>query len=199
MDADTRFSKAHGYIEFPLKQMAIDFLRTLAQTTGAQLFARDKDNPNNPGAQVFIIAIAKAIYKRSVYALIAGTPASYYEWMGDGMKVLDETVKNTIDMDMEGVARTRPFNEDIVWVVQFVSAAIEARYKVVVPKSQWVVLKCDYDVVKQKFIFFLAYSQKRKCSKKAAAFFLQRPPHPPRFQVANRGCQEDVHEQHRAR
>ena len=70
------------------------------------------------------------------------------------MKVLDETVKNTIDMDMEGVARTRPFNEDIAWVVQFVCAAIEARYKVVVPKSQWVVLKCDYDVVKQKFIFF---------------------------------------------
>ena len=92
MDADTRFSKAHGYIEFPLKQMAIDFLRTLAQTTGAQLFAKDKDNPNNPGAQVFIIAIAKAIYKRSVYALIAGTPASYYEWMGDGMKVLEADV-----------------------------------------------------------------------------------------------------------
>ena len=151
MDADTRFSKAHGYIEFPLKHMAIDFLRTLAQTTGAQLFAKDKDNPNNPGAQVFIIALAKAIYKRSVYALIGGTPASYYEWMGNGMKVLDETVKNTIDMDMEGVARSRPFNDDIVWVVNFVSAAIEARYKVDVPKNQWVVLKCDYDVVKHKF------------------------------------------------
>ena len=67
------------------------------------------------------------------------------------MKVLDEMVKNTIDMDMEGVARSRPFNDDIVWVVDFVSVAIEARYKVVVPKSQWVVLKCDYDVVKQNF------------------------------------------------
>ena len=66
------------------------------------------------------------------------------------MKALDETAKNTIDMDMEGVAQTRPFNDDIVWVVEFVSAAMEARYKIVVPKSQWVVLKCDYDVVKQK-------------------------------------------------
>ena len=160
MAAVTRFSKANGYIEFPLKQMAIDFLRTLPHTTGAQLFAKDKVNPNNPGAQVFIIAIAKATYKRSVCALIDGSPSSYYEWMGDGMKVLDETVKNTINMDMEGVARSRPFNEDIVWVVDFVSAAIGARYKVVVPKCQWVVLKCDYDVVKQKYIYFLA--QKRR-------------------------------------
>ena len=151
MDADTRFLRAHGYIEFPLKQLAINFLRTLPQTTGAQLFARDKDNPNNPGAQVFIIAIAKATYKRIVYALIAGTPVSYYEWMGNGMKVLDEMVKNTIDMDMEGVARSRPFSDDIVWVVDFVSVAIEARYEVIVPKNQWVLLKCDYDIVKQKF------------------------------------------------
>ncbi len=82
-------------------------------------------------------------------ALIDGSPASYYERMGGGMKILDETIKNTIDMDMECVARSRPFNEDIVWVIEFVCAAIEAGYEVVVPKNQWVVLKCDYDVVKQ--------------------------------------------------
>jgi phage/plasmid-associated DNA primase len=150
MDALTRFSKANRYMEFPLKALAIEFLRTLPGTSGAQLFAKDKFNENNPGAQTFIIAIAKAIYKRSVYALIEGRPTSFYEWMGDCMKIGDETVKNTIDIDMEGVSKARQFNEDIAWVVVFVSAAIEKRYKVVVNKDQWVVLKCDYDDIKQK-------------------------------------------------
>lgn len=151
MDPSIKFEKANEYLEYPLKQMAIEFLLTLPNKTGAQLFAKDKINAKSPGAQTFIVAHAKRIYRRSVCAAIDGQPASYYEWMGGNMKISDETVKNTIDLDMEGVPQSRPFNNDIVWVVQFVNAAIEARYKIVVHNNQWIVLKCHYDSVKQKY------------------------------------------------
>ena len=151
MDPLKKFEKANGYLEYPLKQMAISFLITLPDTAGAHLFARDKINADNPGAQIFVVAHPKRIYRRSVCAAIDGQPASYYEWMGGRMKIGDETVKNTIDLDMEGVPPSRSFNDDIVWVVEFVTAAIEARYKVVVHNNQWIVLKCHYDSVKQKY------------------------------------------------
>ena len=151
MDPSVKFEKANGYLEYPLKQMAINFLVTLPDTTGAHLFARDKINADKPGAQIFVVAHPKRIYRRSVCAAINGQPTSYYEWMGGNMKIGDETVKNTIDLDMEGVPQSRPFNNDIVWVVQFVNAAIEARYKIVVHNNQWIVLKCHYDSVKQKY------------------------------------------------
>ena len=151
MDPSVKFEKANGYLEYPLKQMAINFLVTLPDTTGAHLFARDKINADKPGAQIFVVAHPKRIYRRSVCAAINGQPTSYYEWMGGNMKIRDETVKNTIDLDMEGVPQSRSFNDDIVWVVEFVNAAIEARYKVVVHNNQWIVLKCHYDSVKQKY------------------------------------------------
>ena len=160
MDEITRFDKANGYIEFPLKKMAIDFLLNLPDTTEAQLFAKDKINSDTPGAQTFIVSHTKRIYRMSVYALIEGKPLSVYEWMGTSMKKKDTTVKNTIDMDMEGVPKSRPFNEDIVWVVSFVSAAIEKHYEVIVARDQWVVLKCDFDDVKQKYIFFWLIAKK---------------------------------------
>ena len=150
MDAITRFTKANGYIEFPLKKMAIEFLLALPDATEAQLFAKDKPNSDSPGAQTFIISHAKRIYRMSVGALIDEKPLSVYEWMGDFMKKNDMTVKNTIDMDMEGVPKSRAFNDDIVWVISFVSTAIEARYRVIVKRDQWVVLKCDFDEAKQK-------------------------------------------------
>jgi hypothetical protein len=53
MDALTRFSQANRYMEFPLK-LAIEFLLTLPGTSGAQLFAKEKLNENNAGAQTWM-------------------------------------------------------------------------------------------------------------------------------------------------
>jgi hypothetical protein len=105
----------------------------LPHTISAQVFARDKAESENPGAQVFIVAFAKRIFRRSDNATVNGESSSFYEWMGPKLKIHDETVKNTIDLDMTGVPQSRSFNDDIVWVVKFVSSAMEARYKVVVP------------------------------------------------------------------
>ena len=66
------------------------------------------------------------------------------------MKIGDTTVKTGVDLDMEGVTVTRAFNDDIRWVAEFINDAIVLRYKVEVPLDHWVVLKCDYDPIKQK-------------------------------------------------
>ena len=58
MDALTKFTQAHGYIEFPFKKLAIEFLLALPDETEAQLFAKDKPNSDTPGAQTFIISHA---------------------------------------------------------------------------------------------------------------------------------------------
>ena len=67
------------------------------------------------------------------------------------MKILDPSVKCGVDLDMEGVAESRMFDDDIVWVAVYINKAIEKRYQVHVDLEQWVVLKCDYDPIKRKF------------------------------------------------
>ncbi len=93
MDAITKYTKANGYIEFPRKKMAVEFLLALPDATEAQLFAKDKPDSDTPGAQTFIISHTKRIYLMSFGALIDKKPLSVYEWMGDFMKKKDTTVR----------------------------------------------------------------------------------------------------------
>ena len=144
-------AKNTNYAEYPLKQPAIDVLNSLPATHNAQLFAKDKGDVNNPGSQIFVVATPKQIYQRSVCSLIDGSPTSYYEWMGPNQKCNgDETVKLVLDLDMEGVPSSRPFNNDIVWVVVFVNRAIRRLFRIDVPTNLWIVLKTSYDPIKRK-------------------------------------------------
>ena len=140
-----------SYAEFALKQAAIDFLKTLPPSSKTQLFARDKGDADNPGSQVFIVSTPKQIYQRSVSPLINNSPANFYEWMGPQQKCNgDDGVKLALDLDMEGVEASRPFNEDILWVVNHVSLALSCAFHVDVPTSLWIALKTDYDPLKCK-------------------------------------------------
>ena len=67
------------------------------------------------------------------------------------MKLLDSTVKCSAELDMEGVAETRSFDKDIMWVAIYIGEAIARRYKVHVELEQWVALKCNYDPIKNRF------------------------------------------------
>ena len=140
-----------SYAEFALKQAAIDFLKTLPPSSKTQLFARDKGDADNPGSQVFIVSTPKQIYQRSVSSLINDSPANFYEWMGPQQKCNgDDGVKLALDLDMEGVEASRPFNEDILWVVNHVSLALSSAFHVDVSTSLWIALKTDYDPLKRK-------------------------------------------------
>lgn len=160
-DVEEQFKTSHRFKEFQYKVWAVAFLLKLPADSGAQIFARDivfddkklDDGPKKnggTGAKTFYVSVAKVIYRRSDSALTNGKPEMCYEWAGENMKIADTTVKTGVDLDMEGVPVTRPFNDDIVWVATYINHAITQRYKVEVKLSLWVVLKCDYDPVKQK-------------------------------------------------
>lgn len=160
-DVEEHFKTSHRFKEFQYKVWAVAFLLKLPADSGAQVFARDivfddkklDDGPKKNaggGAKTFYVSVPKVIYRRSDSALANGKPEMYYEWAGENMKIADTTVKTGVDLDMEGVPATRPFNDDIVWVATYINHAITQRYKVEVELSLWVVLKCDYDPVKQK-------------------------------------------------
>ena len=160
LEIKQQFRDSNRFKNFSFKALAVAFLLRLPADSGAQIFARDivpNDKAKNDdcqkkkgGAKTFYVSIPKAIYRRSDSALTNGEPEMLYEWAGDNMKIGDATVKTGVDLDMEGVTVTRAFNDDIRWVAEFINDAIVRRYKVEVPLDHWVVLKCDYDPVKQK-------------------------------------------------
>ena len=148
-DTVEEFQKFNKSVQFKSKAAAIVFMLKLPVESKAQIFARDIPGRVD-NAKTFFAAHPKRIYDKSKFAVIDNNPEYYYEWIGDDMKIVDSTVKTGIDLDMEGVPKSRAFNEDIVWVATYVNDAIDRRYKVQVDLSAWVVLKCDYDPIKQK-------------------------------------------------
>ena len=148
-DTVEEFHKFNKFVQFKSKAAAIVFMLKLPVESKAQIFARDIPGRVD-NAKTFFAAHPKRIYDKSKFAVIDNNPEFYYEWIGDDMKIVDTTVKTGIDLDMEGVPKSRAFNEDIVWVATYVNDAIDRRYKVQVDLSAWVVLKCDYDPIKQK-------------------------------------------------
>ena len=149
--AHSSLATSINYAEYTLKQEAIDVLQHLPASSDAQLFARDKGDVDRPGSQVFIVSTPKEIFHRSVGALINGTPANFYEWMGPCQKANgDESVKLALDLDMDGIDASRPFNDDIVWTVDRVGQALKNAYDIDVPRNLWIALKTNYDPVKRK-------------------------------------------------